>query len=134
MKRIARCCCREIGVEVEGLPWLHGVCHCDNCKRRTGSAFGVSAYFEDNQIVSYFGEPRLWARKGTRFGDQERYFCGNCGTTLYWRATEIKGTGVAGGCFTDDPLPEPTMTINQGDYVYDWVSLPDHWDRTELED
>ena len=51
MKRIARCCCREIGVEVEGLPWLHAVCHCDNCKRRTGSAFGVSAYFEDDQIA-----------------------------------------------------------------------------------
>ena len=134
MKRIARCCCGEIGIEVEGLPFLHVVCHCDNCKRRTGSAFGIAAYFEDSQIVRYIGEPSVWARKDTRFGDQKRHFCGNCGTTLYWRATQIKGTGIAGGCFTDDPLPEPTMTIAQGDHVYDWVKLPEHWDRTEPED
>lgn len=76
----------------------------------------------------------IWARKDTRFGDQKRHFCGNCGTTLYWRATKIKGTGIAGGCFTDDPLPEPTMTVAQGDHVYEWVKLPDHWDRTEPED
>ena len=76
----------------------------------------------------------IWARKDTRFGDQKRHFCGNCGTTLYWRATKIKGTGIAGGCFTDDPLPEPTMTVAQGDHVYDWVKLPEHWDRTEPED
>ena len=76
----------------------------------------------------------IWARKDTRFGDQKRHFCGNCGTTLYWRATKIMGTGIAGGCFTDDPLPEPTMTVAQGDHVYEWVKLPDHWDRTEPED
>ena len=29
---------------------------------------------------------------------------------------------------------EPTMTIAQGDHVYEWVKLPDHWDRTEPED
>ena len=55
MNRIARCCCEEIGIEVEGLPFLHVVCHCDNCKRRTGSAFGIAAYFEDSQILRYIG-------------------------------------------------------------------------------
>ena len=74
MKRIARCCCGEIGIEVEGLPFLHVVCHCDNCKRRTGSAFGIAAYFEDSQVVRYIGEPSVWARKDTRFGDQKRHF------------------------------------------------------------
>jgi hypothetical protein len=26
------------------------------------------------------------------------------------------------------------MTVAQGDHVYEWVKLPDHWDRTEPED
>jgi|MGYP001026511867 hypothetical protein len=39
-------------------------------------------------------------------------------------------TGVAGGCFTDNPLLEPKWTISQGDHVHPWVKLPDHWDRT----
>ena len=134
MSRIARCCCRAIGIEVEGLPARHGVCHCDNCKRRTGSAFGISAYFQDHQIVRYIGETSVY-EKGSRFGDQIRHFCSKCGTTLYWTLGNwADHTGIAGGCFTDDPLPEPQGTINQGDHVYEWVTLPDHWDRTEPED
>ena len=133
MNRIARCCCRTIGIEVEGLPAVHAVCHCDNCKRRTGSAFGISAYFEDSQIVRYIGEPNVY-EKTSRFGDQKRHFCSKCGTTLYWTLGKWEShTGIAGGCFTENPLPEPTSTVAQGDYVYEWVKLPDHWDRTEPE-
>ena len=131
MGRVARCCCRAIGIEVDGLPTSHIICHCDNCKRRTGSAFGISAYFEDDQIVCYMGQARIY-EKSSRFGDQKRYFCSLCGTTLYWTLGARAGyTGIAGGCFTDDPLPEPTRTVCQGDPAYEWVTLPQHWDRTE---
>ena len=134
MRRIARCCCRANGIQVDGLPLRHGVCHCDDCKRRTGSAFGISAYFENSQIIRYIGEPRVY-EKGSRFGDQKRHFCGTCGMTLYWTlGARVDFTGIAGGCFNDDPLPEPTRTIAQGAPVSDWVKLPDHWDRTEPED
>lgn len=43
MVRTATCCCGQTSIEVSGEPVFHCVCHCDNCKRRTGSAFGVSA-------------------------------------------------------------------------------------------
>ena len=63
MKRIAKCCCEQAGIEVEGEPELNLVCHCDSCKRATGSAFGISVYFKDEQIVRTFGETNIGRRK-----------------------------------------------------------------------
>jgi hypothetical protein len=31
-------------------PTLVAACHCTECQRRTGAAFGVAAYFEKSQI------------------------------------------------------------------------------------
>jgi hypothetical protein len=45
MVRRASCCCGICLIEVEGEPAINGVCHCLNCKKRTGSAFGWSSYF-----------------------------------------------------------------------------------------
>jgi len=39
--RKALCCCGACSIEVEGDPAINAICHCANCKRRTGSAFGA---------------------------------------------------------------------------------------------
>ncbi|MFC7047827.1 GFA family protein [Emcibacter nanhaiensis] len=109
MTRKAQCCCGACVVEVSSEPALHGVCNCNNCKKRTGSAFGISAYFwaEDVRVVS--DNTAIYALSNDH-GKQERHFCRNCGTTLYWQVEIFAGmTGVAGGCFAEDPLPDPTF-------------------------
>ena len=56
MVRRAVCCCGQATIEVEGEPAIHAVCHCDNCKRRTGSAFGIFQGFNTPLIfVSMIG-------------------------------------------------------------------------------
>jgi hypothetical protein len=50
MTRIAHCSCGSLRAEVTGEPALLGVCHCTECQRRTGSAFGVSTYFPREQV------------------------------------------------------------------------------------
>ncbi len=104
----ARCCCGACAIEVLGAPLVNAICHCDNCKRRTGSAFGWSTYFADDQIVARSGELRCYEICG---GRQQRWFCGTCGTTLYWTiATRPGQTGIAGGCF-DGPIPPPSRSV-----------------------
>ena len=127
--RTATCCCGQSSIEIEGNPKIHLVCHCDNCKKRTGSAFGVSAYFADTQVKRKTGKTEIY-EINTETTQQKRHFCKSCGTTLYWkifRFPEIPGiaemTGVAGGCFTDDPLPEPTMTVSN-EQKCAWLELP----------
>jgi hypothetical protein len=125
MTRIARCCCGACELEVEGEPVLNAICHCDNCKQRTGSAFGWSAYFADDNVAARRGEVRRYELKHM---GAERFFCAACGTTLYWRSDTFMPdhTGVAGGCFTTTPLPEPAFSARDPQRCA-WVALPEGW-------
>ena len=107
---------------------MHGICHCTNCKRRTGSAFGISAYFDRTAVVSRTGETNVYAfHHAPRDQDQERHFCAVCGTTLFWFVSALpEKVGIAGGCFADAGLPEPTYSDSESNKEA-WVSLPGRW-------
>lgn len=129
MQRTATCCCGQASIQVDGDPKYHLVCHCDNCKQRTGSAFGISAYFADTQISSKRGATEIY-EIDTPETRQERHFCKFCGTTLYWKIYKFPGipdpgavTGIAGGCFVDNPLPAPILSANN-DGKCAWLELP----------
>ncbi|HEY1706709.1 MAG TPA: GFA family protein [Rhizomicrobium sp.] len=126
MRRKASCCCGACAIEVEGEPALNALCHCSSCKRRTGSAFGWSAYFPDDRIVAKSGDLRVYAKGGDN--PFQRSFCAKCGTTLFWKSQNFlpDQTGIAGGCFTGDPLPSPNLSANETGRCA-WVSLPDEW-------
>ena len=62
MVRKASCCCGQSAVVVNGDPEFNGICHCDECKKSTGSAFGWSAYFENSQVYALF----LGVKKGPK--------------------------------------------------------------------
>ena len=134
MTREARCCCGACAIQVTGDPVINGVCHCRDCQRRTGSAFGWAAYFPNHAVTATLGAFRTYAPAGREPGAgranwQERVFCGKCGTTLSWRASDFEGlTGIAGGCFTEE-LPEPTMTVGNETRCA-WLTLPQGW-RTD---
>ena len=57
----ATCACGQAAITVNALPTMHGVCHCTNCKRRTGSAFGISAYFDETAVTQRSGETKVYA-------------------------------------------------------------------------
>ena len=128
MTRKAHCCCGACSIEAEGEPALNAICHCSNCKRRTGSAFGWSAYFADEQVMARRGNFGVYEIKAR---PQQRWFCTACGTTLFWKAGIWPSrTGIAGGCFTETPLPEPSLTVSN-DSRCTWLGLPAEW-RTSL--
>ncbi|GAB2179133.1 hypothetical protein DLREEDagr8_46910 [Dongia sp. agr-C8] len=116
---------------MQGEPAINGICHCADCKRRTGSAFGWSVYFKNSDVTATLGAFRTYSPSGkapnTGAADwQERVFCGKCGTTLSWRSAEFEGlTGIAGGCFTE-PLPEPKLSV-ENETRCAWVTLPAGW-------
>jgi len=124
MIRTARCACGTCTLEAEGEPLLNAICNCDNCKQRTGSAFGWSAYFPD-EAVTVRGDLRRYELPHRQ---TDRFFCAACGTTLYWRSTSFMPghTGVAGGCFTDNPLGPPNVTATDANRCA-WITLPEGW-------
>lgn len=125
MVRQARCCCGAATISVEGEPELNGICHCDDCRRRTGSAFGWSAYFRDDRIVGRTGETSVYLPLGDP--GQARRFCLRCGTTLSWKTPTLPDlTGIAGGCFVEAPLAEPVRSYRSHRKLR-WIALPAHW-------
>jgi hypothetical protein len=128
LRRTARCCCQACSIAVEGEPALNAVCHCDSCKRRTGSAFGWSSYFPDTQVVGTSGAFEVYAKDGA--AGYRWHFCARCGTTLYWKSFGFLPdcTGVAGGCFTEDPLPPPNFSASDARRCA-WLTLPEDWPR-----
>ena len=57
------CVCGAVRYRAEGMPLRVTACHCTMCQRRTGSAFGVGAYYVSRGT---FDDPK-WL-KVTRFG------------------------------------------------------------------
>jgi hypothetical protein len=129
MVRRAVCCCGDSFIEVEGDPVINAICHCENFRRRTGTAFGWSSYFPENHVLRRQGHFREYAIGGGN--PQQRWFCETCGSTLLWKTSFMPDhIGIAGGCFVEPRLPEPTVTVTH-EKRFEWLGLPAHW-RTSL--
>ena len=97
------CLCGSVRYRVRGSPVLAGACHCKLCQRRTGSAFGISVYFQDTCVEFTSGSPNSYEY---RSDESERWikteFCDNCGVTVTWTAERLPGyRAIAGGTFDD---------------------------------
>jgi hypothetical protein len=113
---------------VNAPPSALGVCHCNNCKRRTGSAFGISAYFDRSAVVRQEGRTSVYSfHHAAQNHDQHRHFCSKCGTTLFWYVSTLPDMiGIAGGCFAERGLGEPTYSVSD-DKREPWIALPSQW-------
>jgi hypothetical protein len=126
VERVARCCCGKLSIRVVGDPVLSGVCHCDDCHRRTGSAFGWSAYFPLDRVKAIKGKAKTYAPAA---GTGTRHFCRHCGSTVYWSANGLPDMlGVAGGGFAETPLPPPAHSYRDSKRCA-WLDLPEDWER-----
>ncbi|VAW69319.1 hypothetical protein MNBD_GAMMA09-1648 [hydrothermal vent metagenome] len=124
----ATCCCANVSITISGKPAINAVCHCDNCKKRTGSAFGLSIYVKNQQIIRISGDTEIYALNNNDVR-QKRHFCKNCGTTLYWTVSSLADyTGIAGGCFDNNPLPEPNYTLSNESRL-SWLQLPSYFKK-----
>ena len=125
--RTARCGCGRLEVTVRGEPRWVGRCHCDFCQKRTGSVFGVSALFGDDQLVEIIGEVKVYNGLKTdglgtaTGGGVDYHFCPTCGSTVYWTNDGMPGLRIATGNFVDPDFPVPTMDAYTK-LRHNWVS------------
>jgi len=124
----ASCCCGQVRIELAGDPVFNGVCHCDNCRRRTGSAFGWSVYFAETALAEPETASAAYVFESAS-GRQERRFCPACGSTVYWRSAAFSGlVGVAGGCLATEDLGAPGVSATDSRRLA-WVRLPENLQR-----
>ena len=124
VSKMAKCCCGQLALEINGVPKLHGVCNCANCKRRTGSAFGISIYHLKADVKRVVGESNVYKfHNSHKNHDQERHFCIDCGTTLFWYVSDMpEYIGIAGGCFDDVKTNFPKFSASHSN-ICDWLAF-----------
>jgi hypothetical protein len=124
--RRAACACGQLSLAVTGEPSFVLACACTMCQRRTGSSFGVSAYFNGSQIIGLAGDERHYTRQAESGRLIQFHFCPICGSTLYWTGVDQpidNGIGIAAGCFADPHFPAPQL-IAWTQHQADWLHFP----------
>ena len=124
MQRTAQCSCGQLSVIVDGEPSMIVLCNCNECQRRTGSVFGVGAYFGHDQVKIVNGDASAYRRSSDSGRSAEAFFCPTCGTSVYWQLELWPDRyGIAVGCFADPSFPQPGLAA-WAEMKHDWVEFP----------
>ena len=101
VERHAQCLCGAVTATTRGEPWRVLTCSCKDCRRKSGSAFSVSTYWEA-VAVTLQGAVQTWRRDAQEGRSITYAFCPTCGVSLYWKA-DFAGDriGIGAGNFDD---------------------------------
>ena len=125
MNHQARCSCEQLKLTYQGDIKRMSMCHCFECQKRTGSAFGIQTRLERNK-VTIEGQSTEHVRMGDEGGKIKLHFCPSCGSTVFWYI-DVEGFKdsivVAAGAFEDQTLPAPTFSVYEA-RKHHWVDLP----------
>lgn len=123
-KHIASCSCGGLTAHCTQAPARIAACHCTECQRRTGSVFGVGAYFPKEQ-VTLTGDRKVYRRSSAAGRHVDGYFCPDCGTTVAWDLELFPALiAVAVGCFADPHFGAPQRAV-WTQHQHDWVTFPE---------
>lgn len=93
------CLCGRVRLVAIGQPYRVGICHCLDCRKHHGALFHASAIFPQD-AVTIKGEVREFAG---------RFFCPNCGSSVFSRSgNEVE---VNLGALDATDLFEPTYEL-----------------------
>ena len=107
----AQCSCGGIALSLPEPSRMVVACHCIDCQRRTGAPFGMGAFYSAEDVV-VSGSPKEFTRVAESGGKVSTYFCPNCGSTVYWKSTNLPALiGVAVGAIADPAYPAPVRSV-----------------------
>lgn len=79
------CHCGAIRYQLAGKPKDVALCHCVDCRRNAGAPVMAWAGYPEDSLVMTKGEPKVFKSTGAT----RRSFCGDCGTGLFYRNSDI---------------------------------------------
>lgn len=125
--RSASCRCGKLTATVTGEPVRVSVCHCLNCKKRSGSAFAAQARWPKDD-VRIEGESKTFVMIADSGNRGIFHFCPSCGSDVYY---EIDGKfddkfndliAIPLGTFDDPYFASPRFSVWE-ERKCDWVDI-----------
>ncbi len=114
------CYCGAVRFEVSGEPIWIGHCHCDSCRRASGSVMTTLASYNTDQ-VEFTGT--LPVRNATDDG-VIRSFCGKCGSPVAY-GPNVNVINLQLGLFNDPLQLKPQKHFHYDEKV-DWLKADEH--------
>jgi hypothetical protein len=93
-KLTGSCLCGEIKFEVDGPMRAVRYCHCEQCCKTSGHFVAATAC-ADADLVMRVETGLRWYQSSA---DAKRGFCGNCGSSVFWRPNSSDKMHVMAGC------------------------------------
>ena len=119
------CQCGFIRYELTGAPKQISVCHCMDCQRQSGSAFGMTLVVKEEDFRLTEGELKTYASTSDAGRAKLGAFCPECGTRIYhkpeWRGGNVS---VKPGTLDDTSTLKPDMHI-WTDSKQPWITIPE---------
>jgi hypothetical protein len=124
-----RCLCGDVRYEVRGDLGPIVLCHCTQCRRAQGSAFGANAEVRAAAFVVVAGAASI--KEFESSPGKQRAFCGTCGSPLYSkRADRPEVVRVRVGTL-DSPVASRPVAHIFATSKADWFDIHDDLPRYE---
>ena len=77
-----KCLCGNVTYKCHAEPTVIFNCHCEDCRRATGSVFGTNFFVPEDEL-EIFGEVSFYSHTADSGSTMTKRFCPNCGSLLF---------------------------------------------------
>ena len=106
-----KCLCGKVTYECHAEPKAIFNCHCEDCRRATGSVFGTNLFVPEDQI-EISGEVSSYYHTSDSGSNMTKQFCTNCGSLLFGKnSTKINVLSVRAGTVNQLDLIKPLVNV-----------------------
>lgn len=106
-----KCLCGAITFEVAEPPLRMAQCHCEQCRRSTGTGHIMQAFFK-RDAVAITGKTATYSSMSDAGFERTRHFCPTCGSRLFAEnARNRAAIGIAVGAFDDSSWFKPAINL-----------------------
>ncbi|KAK7551647.1 Mss4-like protein [Phyllosticta citricarpa] len=118
------CLCGSIKylIQPAAEPVYSVICHCDNCKKATGTHFVCNTIFQKEHFAITSGTPKAYRDGASDSGTHlYRHFCGDCGSNLFVTTPLVDGiVSVLSGTLDD-------AKVNWKPNKEQYIEAKSHW-------
>jgi hypothetical protein len=120
-----KCFCGSVHYRVSEEPLLVYACHCTDCQKRTGGAFGLSMWIRRTAITTTKGETRADILVSADGRPRPGRICPRCGTRLWSEPPHRPGLAVVRPGTLDDTTWIRPMAHLWTRSAQPWFVIPD---------
>lgn len=119
------CACGKVRYRLKAGPMIVHACHCEDCRRLTGSAFGVNAWIEESQVDLLSGDLTSFRTEGGSGKPHDVFSCTDCHSAL-WSKYHAAGAClfVRAGTLDEPDAVTPDVHIFTGNKA-PWIEPPE---------